>query len=73
MSGFDLWMVLNLVKNATSAVHTANAAIAQFKAPKAVITSDVSQADVNKALAQLREEYEALHERVQNKLRGTSS
>ena len=65
--------VLNVINNAVVAVRTANEVVENFREAKAVIMTDTTEAEVDAALAALRKEYDTLHERVQNKLRGTSS
>jgi hypothetical protein len=72
MASLDLDQILNTVNNAINAVKTANNLIDQLQESKMVVVSDTTQEQVDAAIEALKKEYDALHERVQNKLRGTA-
>lgn len=68
---FDMDQVLNTVRNAIQATKTARELVEQIVESKAVITGTATQEQVDEALTELKKEYDELHARVQNKLRGT--
>jgi TRAP-type C4-dicarboxylate transport system substrate-binding protein len=72
MASLDLDQILNTVNNAINAVKTANNLIDQLQESKMVVVSDTTQEQVDAAIEALKKEYDELHERVQNKLRGTA-
>lgn len=72
MGDFSLDTVLNVIKNATAAVKVANDAIDQFRDSKVVFTTGTTEEEVDAAISALKKEYDELHVRVQNKLRGTN-
>lgn len=63
--------VLKIINTAVTAVNSANVILDQIKDSKVVLEED-DQAQVDAAIAQLRSEYDDLHAKVQDKLRGTS-
>jgi uncharacterized protein Yka (UPF0111/DUF47 family) len=72
MASLDLDQILNTVNNAINAVKTANNLIDQLQESKMVVVSDTTQEQVDAAIEALKKEYDELHDRVQNKLRGTT-
>jgi FtsZ-binding cell division protein ZapB len=72
MASLDLDQILNTVNNAINAVKIANNLIDQLQESKMVVVSDTTQEQVDAAIEALKKEYDELHERVQNKLRGTA-
>lgn len=70
MAELNLQGVLSVVESAINAVRAAKTHIDQFRETGVVLNSE-SQEQVDAKIAELETEYNALYERVQNKLRGT--
>lgn len=70
MASFNLGQVLNTIKNATLAVKAAREVVDQLRETGALIDG-VTADDIDAELARMNAEYEVLHKRVQQKLRGS--